>query len=151
MILLAIFVISPDRLKYVCGIGAVGIAGGLSAEVVKLLICRSRPNHFEFEHHQILDSFQGILPLLSGGGAWQCFPSAHTATAVEFAVALALHFPRARWLCSSLAILVGLQRIEDGQHFASDVLMGAAVGWTAAQIALLAGVRNSAIKRSYSV
>ncbi len=133
MILLAVLVITPERLRDVGRIGAIGIAGGLCAGFVKLLVCRARPNHFEFEHNQILDSFQGVLPLMSGGGNWQSFPSAHTATAVAFAVALAHQFPRARWLCYSLAALVGLQRIEDGQHFASDVLVGAAVGWTVAR------------------
>ncbi len=135
VILLAILVAAPGRLMIVGRIATTGVTGGLAAGLVKLLVCRSRPNHFDFDH-SILESFQGWLPLLSRGGSWQSFPSAHTATAVAFAAALAHQFPRAKWLCYALAALVGLQRIESGQHFASDVLVGAAVGWSIANLIL---------------
>ncbi|MGE4002118.1 MAG: phosphatase PAP2 family protein [Planctomycetaceae bacterium] len=135
-ILLAIVAMAPDNLMTACRIGTTGVASGLSAGAVKLLICRARPHHFDFDHGTALDSFQGLFPLMSTGGGWQSFPSAHTATAVAFAVALVRRFPHARWLCYSLAVLVGVQRIESGQHFASDVFAGAAVGWIIARLVL---------------
>jgi membrane-associated phospholipid phosphatase len=62
------------------------------------------------------------------GYALQSLPSAHAATAVGLALALAALYPRGRWLFASFAVLAGLQRIEAQAHFASDVLAGAAVG-----------------------
>ncbi|MCA9024221.1 MAG: phosphatase PAP2 family protein [Planctomycetaceae bacterium] len=136
-VLLTILVVTTDRVTEVVRLGAIAIAGGLSAAFMKVLISRARPDHFDFTHHQILDSFQGFLPMMKGGGAVQSFPSAHTAMAVAFAVALANRFPRSRWLWYSFAAMVGMQRVADAQHFASDVFAGAAFGWTIAQFVLM--------------
>ena len=68
-VLLTILVVTSDRPKEVFRLGAIAIAGGLSAAFLKVLISRSRPDHFDFSHHQILDSFQGFLPMMKGGGA----------------------------------------------------------------------------------
>jgi len=136
VILLALVVANPGNAVAACRIGVTGLSGGLSAGLIKLLVVRARPHHFDFDHSTILDSFQGLVPLVSRGGGWQSFPSAHTAMAAAFAVALARQFPRTRWLCYALAAGVGMQRVESGQHFASDVLVGAAVGWTVATLSL---------------
>ncbi len=136
VILLALLAGTPRSAAVACRIGVAGLSGGLSAGLIKLFVARTRPHHFDFDHSTILDSFQGLVPLVSRGGGWQSFPSAHTAMAAAFAVALARQFPRTRWLCYALAAMVGLQRVESGQHFASDVLVGAAVGWTVATLVL---------------
>ena len=62
-------------------------------------------------------------------------PSGHTATAFAFAAALSMLFPRAKWWFIGAATLIGLSRVVSMQHWPSDVLVGAAVGWLAAQIA----------------
>ncbi len=144
--LLALVTLSRERLRDAVCIGIVGVTGGLSAGLVKLLVGRTRPDHFDFDHLQVLDSFQGVLPFLSNGEPGQSFPSAHTATAVAFAVAMTYHFPHAQWLCYSLAALVGLQRIEAGQHFPSDVFAGAAVGWMVAKGALAIWSRHASVE-----
>jgi membrane-associated phospholipid phosphatase len=105
-----------------CAYGA-----GLAANGLKLLLERTRPRAFDFQS-DIFSSFGQWLPGSSAGSLGQSFPSAHTATAVAFAAALAWQCPRGRWWLFTMAALVGCQRIESGAHFPSDVLWGAALG-----------------------
>ena len=58
------------------------------------------------------------------------FPSGHTATAFALATSLSMKYPKwyviaptALWACS-----VGMSRMNEGVHYPSDVLVGAAVG-----------------------
>jgi membrane-associated phospholipid phosphatase len=107
---------------------AAALGSGLAADVVKLAISRTRPRH-----HNLADSvwttFQGFFPGPWAGSALQSCPSAHTATAAGFALALGTLFPPGRWLFYPAVGLVALQRIEAGAHFVSDTLWGAAVGY----------------------
>jgi len=56
------------------------------------------------------------------------FPSSHAANA--FAIAVVIAARRRRWLlpCLALAALVSFSRVYLNRHFASDVLVGAALG-----------------------
>ena len=58
------------------------------------------------------------------------FPSGHTATAFSLATSVSITYPKwyviaptAAWACG-----VGLARINQGVHYPSDVLTGAAIG-----------------------
>lgn len=104
-------------------------SAGLAANVVKLCIARSRPKYFDFEVVTAAHGFLGLFPFGAGGSRSQSFPSAHTATAVGFCIALSHVYPRGRWVFWTLAAMVGLQRLESHSHFASDVVAGALVGW----------------------
>ena len=104
--------------------------GGMLANLGKILVERPRPYRWaELGSPPILESFGEWLPLARNGSPLQSFPSAHSACAIAFALTLASIYPRGRWLFISVAALVAMQRVIHGMHFASDVLVGAAIGW----------------------
>jgi membrane-associated phospholipid phosphatase len=104
-------------------------AAGLSADIVKLVIARTRPRAFDFDAHSLAEGFTKIFPLWSGGSAMQSFPSAHTASAFGFAALMTSLYPQGGPAFVTLATLTGMQRIGAGAHFPSDVSVGAALGW----------------------
>ncbi|WP_205499679.1 phosphatase PAP2 family protein [Rufibacter psychrotolerans] len=67
-----------------------------------------------------------------GDGKNTSFPSSHTSNAFAAATAIASVYRDSRWVpqvAYGVATLVGLSRIHDNKHWASDVLAGAAVGY----------------------
>jgi membrane-associated phospholipid phosphatase len=123
-----LFLLPGDRHKLARVVATAWIAG-LSADVMKLFVARCRPKYFDFTAVTHSHGFLSLLPFGAGGSRHQAFPSAHTATAVGFCVALSHLYPRGRIAFWMLAVLVGLQRMESQSHFASDVIAGALVGW----------------------
>ena len=108
---------------------------GLAADLFKLTVERTRPCFFAYEG-TIWDSIVGVFPLASAGPGGQSFPSAHTATAVGLAAALAWCYPRARVFFFLMAALVGMQRVIGGAHFISDTFCGAAIASVVASFTL---------------
>ena len=106
-------------------LATLGVGG--AANVVKLLIERTRPHHFDFEG-TVVTTFGDLLPLFSSPSSQQSFPSTHTVTAVALATALSFRYPQGRYLFLTLAALAGCQRIAARAHYPSDVLAGAAIG-----------------------
>ena len=102
------------------------LAAGVAADLLKMLVMRSRPYDLPFLSWPGLGTFGiGCRPLRRQRA--QSFPSAHTATAVGLAAALIWLYPQGRLVFSLLAVLVGCQRVASGAHYPSDVLVGAAV------------------------
>ena len=72
------------------------------------------------------------------GRVHRSFPSGHTTTAFALASALSAEWghwrgddaPWVRWVLYSAATLTGLSRIYHDQHWASDVILGAGIGWS---------------------
>ncbi|MFM2590955.1 phosphatase PAP2 family protein [Vibrio sp. TBV020] len=64
-------------------------------------------------------------------------PSGHTAGAVLMATMLSAFFPVLLPIAVVWAFAVGAARVMLGVHFFSDILVGAVLGFTAAQLALL--------------
>ncbi|MSR58744.1 MAG: phosphatase PAP2 family protein [Planctomycetaceae bacterium] len=123
----AIALCDPTRRVAVPRLLAAALGAGLAADIVKLLVARSRPYSFDLTE-SVWSSFREAFPGFDNQAQWQSFPSAHTATAVGFALALSHLFPAGRWLFVTLAGLVAMQRIEVGAHYLSDTCWGAAVG-----------------------
>ena len=131
VIALTVYVLDPVRRGKLARVLAMSLGAGLAANGVKLLVARVRPRYFDFSG-SLEDTFSRWLPLGAGGSAQQSFPSAHAATAIGLAIALGWLYPRGRWLFAALAVLVACQRIQVGNHYLSDTLVGAAVGWVVA-------------------
>lgn len=140
VILLAAWILAPqERTRLPRAIAATYLAG-LGANVVKLFLARARPHSIDrLLDVRAIDTFHGWFPFLSNGSGWQSFPSSHTAVAAGLAVGLSWVFPRGKWLFAALAVLAGAQRIASGNHFLSDALWGAALGWICAAACLPGG------------
>lgn len=124
---------SPERAADLAGTGR-GIliavaAGGILAEVAKLLIRRERPAA-EFLGYQFRSFADAPFDGKSLG-----LPSSHAAVAFAGATVLARRYPRTTPLLLALAAGCGLTRVFAHAHYLSDVVAGAlggsAIGWRA--------------------
>lgn len=129
MLMLGLYCVLPAFRRCIPRIIVAPIAAGMTANVIKLMIGRQRPKYFDVTSASATDAFERWFPLINDGVSLKSFPSAHTASAVAFAVVLTQLFPRGKWLFGITAALVALQRIEVCEHFLSDVFVGATVGW----------------------
>ncbi len=66
------------------------------------------------------------------------FPSGHTLHAILFTIIGVAWFPALAAVLVPLTLLIGLSRVILGLHYPTDVLVGALIGWSLAEIALLA-------------
>ncbi len=64
------------------------------------------------------------------------FPSGHTIHAVNFTVMLGTLYPVTLWVMVPLMLSIGLSRVVLGQHYPSDVLAGAAIGFMLGKLSL---------------
>ena len=97
---------------------------------IKLLAGRARP-HLGTDRPHNFQLARGF-----SGDEYQSFPSGHTTAAFAFASTLSretqMWWPESRWSVGILAYggatLVGMSRMYNNMHWASDVLGGAAIG-----------------------
>lgn len=103
------------------------LIAGLVAEGVKRVIPRGRP----FDGESIVQGWHHWRMPLSGfvNDSNLGMPSSHAAVAFAGCLVLAAFMPRARYLLWALAILCGVSRMVTGAHYASDILVGGAIGW----------------------
>lgn len=131
-------------------VAAQALCSGLVADLGKMIVARNRPWTLLWPSEPpdlgrpftAADTFGAWFPfrdeeLLTSG--FQSFPSGHAATAVGLATILALAYPRGRSLFALFAVLACLQRLHCQAHFPSDVLAGAAIGFTCAGVTDLCG------------
>jgi membrane-associated phospholipid phosphatase len=68
------------------------------------------------------------------------FPSGHTIAAFSVATVIARRYPRHRWVpyvAYGVAGVIGFSRLTLSAHFASDVFMGAALGYSISRFVVL--------------
>jgi membrane-associated phospholipid phosphatase len=89
---------------------------------LKLAVGRSRPD--EDRGNTSYRSFRGGFD-----SGWKSFPSQHTNMAFALAAVSSERIGNGfGWVAYPLAGLIGLSRVHDDRHWASDVLAGAAIG-----------------------
>jgi PAP2 superfamily protein len=113
----------PDLSAASVRVGASVMVAGTAAAALKIGVGRVRPRDVDQE----TDRFQPF-------SRHHSFPSGHATLA--FAAAAALDQETTAgwvpWVSYPIALLVGWSRVQDDEHWASDVVAGAALGfWTA--------------------
>ncbi len=97
--------------------GIAAIAGGVSAQLIKRVIGRERPNV----------RIEGFVSIAGNPDKFS-FPSGHSATAFAVAAAMFAHPSGIGWIVLPIASLIALSRVYLGAHYPFDVLAGVAVG-----------------------
>ena len=92
-----------------------------TAGFLKIAVGRRRPNAQQGAH--TYTSFQSL-------DFDRSFPSSHAARAFAVAAVFADRYPQpVPFLAYTLASLIGVSRVFQDEHFASDILAGGALGW----------------------
>jgi undecaprenyl-diphosphatase len=65
------------------------------------------------------------------------FPSGHVLHSVSFSIMLCTYYPGLASILWPFSVLVALSRVSLGLHYASDVIVGAAIGWFTATSVLV--------------
>jgi membrane-associated phospholipid phosphatase len=112
------------------------ITAGLVESVVKTLTGRQRPYNSDPNAVQAKPTFRGPLYKMTrdanGKKLNSSFPSGHTTVAFAAATVFAMEYknhPIIPIITYSAATLIGLSRIAENKHWATDVLVGAALGY----------------------
>lgn len=112
------------------------ITGGAVESILKFLSGRQRPYITDSTKVQASPTFHGPFYKtpkdVNGKRTNSSFPSGHTTVAFAAATVYAMEYknkPLVPVLAYSAATLIGLSRITENKHWATDVLTGAAVGY----------------------
>jgi membrane-associated phospholipid phosphatase len=110
---------------------ALAIAAG-ATQILKLGVGRARPGPSVGLDPGETGPDPDIFRPFRGSGGYTAFPSGHASAAFAVAATLSAEWPDAPgWVSPSLygaATLVGLSRVYNNRHWASDVIVGAMLG-----------------------
>jgi undecaprenyl-diphosphatase len=112
-------------LPWLIQVAATAIVGVLIYKLLKHFLVRERPY---ISHGEIR---LGAAPLDR-----YSFPSGHTLHAVSFTLLFCHVEPVLALVALPFAVLVAISRVILGLHYPSDVLVGAAIGMTLAQVSI---------------
>lgn len=115
------------------------ITSGVWVQLIKHITCRERPFSAYLNSRQegghwykpFTQYDQDYVPK-KPGSSFDSFPSGHTATAFSIATVFAMQYkdkPAVPIISYSVASLVGLSRLTEHKHWASDVFAGAVIGY----------------------
>ena len=115
------------------------ITSGIWTQLIKQLTGRERPKaSYIFSHieggrwHGVFSKYLDINPDDRSRFSYDAFPSGHTATAFSIATVFATQYKDTKAvpvLFYSAATLVGISRLTEHEHWASDVFVGALLGY----------------------
>ncbi len=115
------------------------ITSGVWVQLIKHIACRERPFSAYINSHQKggrwyepFSQFDQDFVPKKPGSSFDAFPSGHTATAFSIATVFAMQYkdkPAVPIISYSAATLVGISRLTEHEHWASDVFFGAILGY----------------------
>jgi len=112
------------------------LTGAAVQSVLKFLTGRERPYITDSTKVQASPTFHGPLYVSprdeNGKKLYSSFPSGHTTVAFAAATVFAMEYKNRPWIpifSYSVATLIGLSRMTENKHWATDVLVGAALGY----------------------
>ncbi len=131
------FVFKNEKMKTTTFLATQAYLTGAAMEsVIKFLSGRERPNYFDSGQSGPRPTFRGPFgPLgrdVDGNKLNSSFPSGHATVAFAAATVFAQEYKKQMWvpvLAYSAATLIGLSRLTENKHWATDVFAGAALGY----------------------
>lgn len=131
------FLFKKEKLKTTTLLASQAYLTGAAVETVaKFIAGRQRPYSANPDSVQMTPKFGGPLYKsprdANGKKLYSSFPSGHTTVAFAAATVFAMEYKDKPWvpvLSYSAATLIGLSRITENKHWATDVLAGAALGY----------------------
>ena len=112
------------------------ITAGAVESVMKLLSGRTRPSAYTGTASETEPNFYGPFSKraknINGSKEYSSFPSGHTTVAFAAATVFAKEYSSSVFvpiIAYSAATAIGLSRITENKHWATDVLVGAALGY----------------------
>ena len=131
----------PKTRKLAIIVFAAYAVSGLLAQLVKNLVEAPRPSVYF-----TLAQYHKFVPGVDLAGA-NSFPSGHTTTAFSLAAVFACYTPnkKAQVVLLLLAVSAGYSRIYLGQHFLTDVLVGAILGSLTSILAVVIAEKKKAV------
>jgi membrane-associated phospholipid phosphatase len=113
------------------------LTGGALESVLKFVSGRTRPSYYNPNveaEPAFLGPFSKTAKDANGKKVYSSFPSGHTTVAFAAATVFATEYrdhPIVPIIAYSAASLIGVSRITENKHWATDVLVGAALGFLA--------------------
>lgn len=108
------------------------ITGSAITTSLKYLTGRRRPNSY-LPSEEARPKFEGPFSRTPDGNSFNhSFPSGHTTASFSIATVFASEYQNKSFvpvLAYSLASLVGISRVTENEHWSTDVLAGAAIGF----------------------
>ena len=116
------------------------LTSGIWVGAIKFISGRERPSYVNPQTHDSRGSWHGMFfqfkkttaGIKPDGAQYSSFPSGHAAAAFSIATVYAEMYRNQRWvplLAYTSASLIGLSRIMENRHWASDVLVSSALGY----------------------
>ena len=111
------------------------ITGGVIESVIKFVSGRTRPNYYDpatEAEPKFTGPFGNTSRNYQGGRSNSSFPSGHATVAFAAATVFAMEYRSTVWvpiLSYSAATLISVSRITENKHWATDVFVGAVLGY----------------------
>ncbi len=105
------------------------LVSGAMTHIIKFTVGRQRP-------HKTPDFDPFVFNPFTTHWHWHSFSSGHSQVIFTAATMLSVAFPKLRWFWIPFAILICVTRVVVHDHFLSDIVFGACVGYVGSLLAM---------------